>query len=286
MKLGSACAMSATRRLDGNYVGVDASGESALSSSVAGVPYSGNEYGIDFDNASSIYGCPQTTVSSGNTIGAGVAPNVVSGNTMGIDLGDSTSDMVQGNLIGVDATGSKPIGNPTAGLTINGSGNTIGGTGSGQGNVISGNGSGPFGGILLQGSSNAIEGNYIGTDASGTKAIGNDGSGIVTPYGASGVTGNVIGPGNVISGTLGAGIFTGCSTGFTIKGNMMRHQCRRDSCPGQHLRRHLSWVPGDRYRRDDWREPGQRSQHRQRQRIRRDLRLRRQPEHTGRLRGH
>ena len=56
--------------------------------------------------------------------------------------------------------------------------NTIGGTAPGAGNVISGN---VTYGLRLQGTGgNTIEGNFIGTDRTGTKALGNGTSSSVT----------------------------------------------------------------------------------------------------------
>ena len=99
----------------------------------------------------------------------------------------STGNVVEGNFIGSDVTGTKAISNAQAGVLIGGAvDNLIGGTSgvtsgspaSGAANLIS---SGGTAGILLEtftiaGSTtaptgNAIEGNLIGTDVSGTKAL-------------------------------------------------------------------------------------------------------------------
>ena len=76
----------------------------------------------------------------GNTIGGDTsgAGNLVSGNADAIQIillfgvGQSGGTLVQGNLIGTDATGTEPIGNTGAGILINESGgNIIGGTTAG-----------------------------------------------------------------------------------------------------------------------------------------------------------
>ena len=98
---------------------------------------------------------------------------------------------IAGNYIGTDNTGSTALPNMASGIFIAGAANvTIGGTGANDRNIISGN----FGnGILLFGSSainNHIIGNYIGTDAAGTGALGNSGDGINL---SNGTANNIIG---------------------------------------------------------------------------------------------
>ncbi|MEJ2343608.1 MAG: hypothetical protein P8Y10_15585, partial [Gemmatimonadales bacterium] len=114
----------------------------------------------------------------GNTIG-GVPPalrNVISGNReMGILMfgENATGNIGQGNYIGTNAAGDAAVGNGTTGILLFKSATIIGGTMAGAGNVISGNG---FAGIDLGDSAERtiIQGNYIGTDLTGSVAIGND----------------------------------------------------------------------------------------------------------------
>ena len=157
----------------GNFIGTDVKGAIALGNGVSGV-------GV---------------FSSNNTIGGPslAARNLISGNGLdGIDLTNSaaTGNLVQGNFIGTDATGNNKLGNARHGVSItsvNGSGspsgsnNTIGGSVTGAGNLISGNGGfgvvifGPNGGAT----GNVVQGNLIGTDASGERNLGNTGDGVV-----------------------------------------------------------------------------------------------------------
>jgi Periplasmic copper-binding protein (NosD) len=149
--------------------------------------------------------------SNGNFIGlndslaSGVVANVISGNRLnGIELGGSSSNIVVDNRIGTNAAGTAAIANGGDGIYItHGSrGNEIGGTafvdsvtskannptGSKgtvtpvfvvppQGNLISGN---RRNGVLIDGLSlrNALNGNFIGTTASGDGALGNAGNGV------------------------------------------------------------------------------------------------------------
>ena len=106
--------------------------------------------------------------------------------------------LVKGNLIGTNAAGSAAIGNGT-GVDISGGTNTIGGTSSGARNVISGNSVG-----IISLSATTIEGNYIGTDVTGTLNIGN-GTGVYVNAADHTIGGVTSGAGNLISGN-GKGI--------------------------------------------------------------------------------
>ena len=137
------------------------------------------------------YGIYISIGSVSNFIG-GTSPamrNVISANT-GYGIAIVASDNpVQGNYIGTTAAGSAPLGNGyVAGILDNGGGrNVIGGTNAGAGNVISGN---RFSGVLLIGAgTNIIQGNYIGTDPTGTHPLGNGNYGISI----EGSSGNLVG---------------------------------------------------------------------------------------------
>jgi hypothetical protein len=79
-------------------------------------------------------------------------------------------------------------------------------------------------GILVQGfgtTGNKIEGNFIGTDAKGTKDVGNDSDGVFI-QGAEDTTvgGTASGTRNVISGNNGSGVFIfGSTSGTRVEGN-------------------------------------------------------------------
>ena len=102
----------------------------------------------------------------------------------GIVLRDEGGNAIRGNYIGTNAAGSAAAGNGGDGLLVdNTAENTIGGTSALDRNVISGNGSRTNfptlarDGIHLLGAGahgNVVQGNYLGTDATGTKAVGSD----------------------------------------------------------------------------------------------------------------
>jgi len=119
--------------------------------------------------------------------GSTVRGLVISGfSGSGITL-SSGGNLVEGNFIGTDISGHEDRGNGGDGITVFGSDDRIGGASDLTRNVISGN---ARHGVALGGTSGAIvQGNYIGTNASGDGAIANDGHGV----GLDEASGNTIG---------------------------------------------------------------------------------------------
>jgi hypothetical protein len=180
--------------VEGNLIGTDVTGTAALANGEDGI----------------------NVFSSGVTIGGTTssAANAISGNrTDGIRTDGST--LIEGNLIGTTVTGDAAIPN-SQGIDVYGSGVTIGGTIAGAANVISGNGNG----ILIEkGSGTLVEGNFIGTNAAGTAALGNTESGVDVIANGSTVGGTSAGAGNVISGNAQYGILASAAT--LIEGNLI-----------------------------------------------------------------
>jgi hypothetical protein len=141
------------------------------------------------------------------------ARNVICSNAItGIMITDTnTSDnVVAGNFIGIDASGTSSLQNVSDGIAIiHGSqSNVIGGAIAGAGNVISGNGgSGVFLGDPGT-DGNTIQGNYIGLNAAGSVAVPNLFFGIEIDSGPGGNTlgGTHVLERNVISGNGAAGV--------------------------------------------------------------------------------
>jgi titin len=194
----------------GNYIGTDVAGKKAVANALAGVR---------------VQGC--SNVVGGVTAGSG---NVISGNgQQGIYLvgtgGSVKGNTIQGNLIGLDATGAAALGNVNAGIGINAAANNqIGGTTAAARNVISANGSAGYGGVLFVyagATGNQLQGNYIGTDASGTVALGNafDGVDLFTQAATNFVGGSVAGAGNLISANGLDGIYLTDASWNVIQGN-------------------------------------------------------------------
>jgi hypothetical protein len=78
-------------------------------------------------------------------------------------------NVVEGNYLGTDVTGTRRMGNSVGVFVLSGSNNRIGGTTPAERNLISANDAG----VVLSGSNNVVEGNYIGTDVTGTASLGN-----------------------------------------------------------------------------------------------------------------
>ena len=153
----------------GNFLGTDVSGTVDLGNGGQGLLLEG--------------------LTDSNRVG-GTTPadrNLISGNNGdGILVGDGSSfNQVSGNLIGTDITGTRDLGNSRDGVLLpnnnfDTNNNVIGGSVAGSRNIISGNDD--AGVSLTSGQrrllNNVIQGNYIGTDVTGTIAIGNLSGGI------------------------------------------------------------------------------------------------------------
>ncbi len=195
--------------VQGNYIGPDVSGQAAVGNKLCGM---------------------HILQSPGNTIGGVLtgAGNVISGNTQDgifLDGANAANNLVQGNYIGTAASGTTGLMNVRAGVGISGApANTIGGTESGAGNLISANAnSSGDAGIYLIGSGatgNLIQGNKIGTDVTGTLALGNTHEGIYLVRAPSNTIGGAVsGAGNLISANKTRGIWLTNASGNVIQGN-------------------------------------------------------------------
>jgi CSLREA domain-containing protein len=173
-------------------------------------------------NAIGVIGGDQTTLANGGngvwvsgsdntTIGGTqeTAINVISGNQRnGIQALASSGLRIQRNRIGVNAAGSERVANGGDGIALSGDvvGALVGGTTTAGRNIISGNGGNGI--TLVRSTNNRIQGNYIGTDADGRRAIGNGNHGILVDGGSpNNLIGGADGAGNLISGNTGAGVF-------------------------------------------------------------------------------
>lgn len=175
----------------GNYIGTDSIGTAQL----------GNHYGviIKADANKNIVGGNNPT-----------ARNIISANwEIGVYIEASDSNIVSGNYIGTDHTGTTTfyIGGDTLtqanGVEINtvSKYNLIGGSTPGERNIISGNR--VYGAIYYgQVSLNNIAGNYIGTDVTGTYAIPN-----ATGICVDDASNNNIMENNLLSGNISYGLF-------------------------------------------------------------------------------
>lgn len=183
----------------------------------------------------------------GGTLIGGTAPgqrNVVSGgNNDGIEIEDSSDNVVIGNFVGMTADGRSRLPN-RGGVEINGVSlrNRVGGTTASERNVISGNngiGVQILGSMRTDGTCetpqyNLIQGNYLGVNVDGRKpgSYGNTGEGAQMSTCARNnlIGGLEPGAGNVISGNRADGVELDSSGGpggtqavcdNTIHGNLI-----------------------------------------------------------------
>jgi Ca2+-binding RTX toxin-like protein len=200
---------SSNNLIAGNTVGLDINGTQMLQNRWSNIEISSND----------------------NTIGGNTtaARNVIGGGRDGIILNGSGAhhNLIAGNYVGTDRTGMFARPTTFKGISIvDANSNTVGGLtatpGTGLGNLLSGNGSE---GIFMYGSGttgNVIQGNLVGSDATGLAPLGNN-TGIYVWNGPSNNTigGSVTTARNIISGNRGSGMYitSSNSSGNLIQGN-------------------------------------------------------------------
>ena len=184
--------------VQGNYIGTDFSGTQAV----------GNGTGV------AIIAAPDNTIGGASSS----ALNLISGNGGdGVSISSTGpimafDNVVEGNIIGLDATGAMFLRNNGDGVRCASGSATIGGTTPAAQNIISGN---RGNGVDLgpQALDTVVEGNYIGTDASGATTtdsngnfLGNEGDGVQCAAGFSTIGGTTPAARNIISGNFGNGV--------------------------------------------------------------------------------
>jgi parallel beta-helix repeat protein len=144
-------------------------------------------------------------ISAGNSTVRGLVINRFG--DVGIHIQENGGNIIEGNYIGTDVTGTVDRGNFDDGIRIwNAPGNTVGGTTAEARNVVSGNNDMGVEIILSGATGNKVQGNYIGTDVTGTADLGNSTHGVFINASSNTIGGSSSGTGNVISGNGGAGI--------------------------------------------------------------------------------
>jgi len=166
------------------------------------------------------------TMLSDNVVVGGTsaaARNVINGGIVvgaGLGFASSSGNLIQGNYIGVDVTGTGMFHCRNSCIEVKDKDNTIGGSAAGAGNRIGGSDrSGIF--VPSTGDGAIILGNYIGTDETGNVALPNEFLGVEV-QGATGVVigGTNPGEGNLIAyTTFYGGVGVGGSGTATIRGN-------------------------------------------------------------------
>ena len=148
--------------------------------------------------------------------------NIISGNSqVGIRVDNSLRILINGNYIGTNAAGTASLPNLGNGIQfVSPCNNSVIGNGLvGGGNVISGNSQS---GMYIQSSLNlSVQGNYIGTDYTGTLKIGNSQNGIAVFSGSNNllIGGAIAGQGNVVSANGQNGVYLESSLAPSFYGN-------------------------------------------------------------------
>jgi subtilisin-like proprotein convertase family protein len=145
-------------------------------------------------------------ISAGNSTVRGLTIN-----RFGVDairLTGNGGNIIEGNFIGTDVTGTQDLGNLYSGISISTPNNIIGGTTVKARNIISGNDNVGIYITESNANNNLIQGNYIGSDVTGTKDLGNTNNGIaILDASNNTVGGTTIEAGNLIFGNGKNGVF-------------------------------------------------------------------------------
>ena len=201
-------------RVRGNYIGTDATGSAALGNQSTGVDI--------VDSRKNLVGGAvpgaRNIISANGLNGVGVSAN---------SYASADSNIVRGNYIGLDVSGTRALGNGANGVgTFNASFTLVGGKAPGAGNVVSANqGVGirfarEPGGLPADG--NIVRGNFVGTDATGMEDLGNQLDGVALRNSSNNVIGGTSEAArNVIADNGFAGIFIRGveATNNTVQGN-------------------------------------------------------------------
>jgi CSLREA domain-containing protein len=134
---------------------------------------------------------------------------------------------IAGNFVGTNPAGTAAMGNPSGGFAIrqdSGNNNVIGGPGAADRNLLSGDTQGAV--SIDNGDGTLIQGNYIGTDVTGTASL--NGAGTQVGVNIHGpvffTTSNTVISGNLISGNINGGVVTTSAGGVLIQGNLIGTQ--------------------------------------------------------------
>ncbi|MFC2085824.1 FG-GAP-like repeat-containing protein [Bacteroidota bacterium] len=172
--------------VQGNLIGTDITGTDSL----------GNE-----ESGLEVYECEGALIGGA----ASGARNIISGNhEEGLLLKGGIPALILGNVIGMDATGTRKLGNRGAGVVIDGPGWILGGSGKGEGNIVAGNNGD---GVIIKNIDAKVIGNFIGTNQYGAE-LGNARHGVYVESGPRGtvIGGREAGEANTIAFSGGDGI--------------------------------------------------------------------------------
>jgi hypothetical protein len=211
----------------GNGISISGSGN-VVTGCYIGLDPTGSIVVANEDNGISLAG-------TGNRIGGRTSRerNVISGNRVSGFQVHVGGNLIEGNYIGTDRTGSVDLGNSGEGvlLHLSAPNNVV------RGNLLSGNDNT---GVFIAGKGNSLRANLIGTDATGTAPLGNNGGGVLLRAGdgLSDADGNQI-IGNLVSANGQAGVWFASEPGVNVEnddnlvsGNLIGTDRRGNVAPG------------------------------------------------------
>ena len=198
-------------QVEGNYIGTDVTGTTTTG-------YGNLLYGVLIEGAAT---------NGGHTIGgtSAAARNLISGNAQGGVVIFTSDNIVRGNYIGTNPGGTAGLGTQRYGVDVRrGFRNLVGGSGAGDGNLIAGHaGDISIGGLLSQGAvtgDNRVQGNLIGTNASGTTRLSSQYGVFIRRSSGDLIGGPAAGEGNLIVAPDAIAFDGGqIPSGTTIQGN-------------------------------------------------------------------
>src|SRR4051812_12585958 len=227
----SDCTIGGSVRGEGNLISGNAgAGVRVIESPARGNVIQGNTIGPNGTGASSLPNRAGGIVianAPANTIGGSEpgSANLISGNLANgilVQGNLASGNVIEGNIIGLDVTLGKSMANYLNGIAVeDGIGSTIGGLDPGSGNLISGN---RLYGISIGGSNNVVQGNFVGFDATLTKAVPNgldalSGGGVLLSGFNATLGGEDLRARNFISGNRHAGVRLEGAVGCVVQAN-------------------------------------------------------------------
>jgi hypothetical protein len=192
--------------VSGNFIGTNRNGSGALGNGDTGVFVNGT------GTAAAAGEIGEATSGGGNVISGNVSSGIATtGNTTGLKI--------QGNMIGTDVTGKLAVPNKSYGIAVGSHGSllVVGGPAAAARNIISGN---YYGILVYADTSTVVQNNYIGTDITGKKALGNVSSGIMMMSSSNTIGGGGLNEGNVIAANGAEGIYISGSTSYGTTGSL------------------------------------------------------------------
>jgi CSLREA domain-containing protein len=183
--------------IEGNYVGLQVGGDAAP------INHPSDTFGIRLREGSAHNQIGGTDPGAGNVVVAYGVATLDSGSALAITDAGSDYNVVQGNFVGTNKDGTMAVGTSSYGILCTGTAqfNFIGGATAAARNVVSAH---PEFGIAASfANNNTFQGNYVGTNVTGTQALGSGLFGVVV-YACTNtlVGGATTGTGNVVSGNF------------------------------------------------------------------------------------